>query len=173
MRQKLFQILVYLGIGLAISACGTNPSPPAVLNVALERGSVPSGTTNSFSSSYRISADKVNGEYRSQPFFSVIRIPAGASYVEGTSHVLFQSNREPDSKGLCADGSSFLSFNFSEGEFISSNKTDPFIGVIVLKLLLQSEADKELVRAEASDSPIDPCGSLDDSESVMLRVYGN
>lgn len=167
------RVLVYcMVLFFCLSSCASNPSPPAVLDVSLDKGYVLAGTTNKVSATYRISATKVSGNYVSESFSSIVNIPIGASYVEGSSLILFQSGRVPDLHGLCPDGRSYLIYNFKGGEFIDTNESDPFIGVIVFDLLLQADANKqEVVVAASETSGIDPCGPLD-GESARIGISG-
>ncbi len=158
---------VFLSIG-----CGSdNPDPPAVKSISITEGWVRAGNFVTVSISYRDGAAKVGGELVSDPFSSVVTLPPGATYVEGSSMILFQSGRAPDARGTCPDGRTFLVYNFNPGEFVVPEGFNPFIAVLEINVVLQLEANKARLYTNASPEPAaDPCAPLDDPSGVTFGV---
>ena len=168
--MKFSQIILTTFVAVLLSSCGDNPSPPAVQDITLDDNSVVEGSTLTVATSYRLSAPKSEG-FTSEPFYSIINIPAGATYVPGTSNILFQSGRNPDSIGQCPDGRTWLRYSFASGEFEDSDKFDPMIGVIEFNIVVSLAADdQDVVAVASSEEQADPC-TLIDGESITLSVY--
>lgn len=170
MKSNLF--LSALAFVLFSSGCGSdNPDPPAVRSMSLTEGTVKAGSFVTVSISYRDGATKVAGQLESDPFSSVVTIPPGATFVEGSSLILFQAGRAPDARGTCPDGTTFLVYNFNPGELVVPEGFNPFIAVLEINVVLQLQANKEKLYANAQPGPIaDPCAPLENPSSVTFGV---
>ena len=164
-----YLFIAFLAVNL--TGCGDNPTPPAVQDISLDDNStVSAGTVLKVAVSYRVDAQKTDSVYSGGGFSSVISIPIGATYNEGSSEILFQSQRAPDEKGLCPDGRTYLVYNFGPNEFEDPDSFDPFIGVIDFNVTLQTAADnRELIASASSLPPSDPCAPIE-GESVEFSV---
>ena len=157
-------------LAAVLAACSSNPNPPAVQDITVNKGKVDPGSIVTLSATYRMSAPKQHETRVSEAFSSVITLPVGATLVPHTTRILFQNERPADSQGTCADGRAWFLFNFQEGEFIDDLGYDPLVAVLSMDLVLQVEANKGLAIASADPAaPADPCGPLD-GQSVTLTV---
>lgn len=163
--------LALVALLVSLSACGSNPSPPAVENVSLRHGSLPAGSTQTVDVLYRLKASGSGSDYQTEAFSSLVSLPPGASFVAGSSSIINQGPRVPDAQGSCPDGRSYLLFNFAPGEIQDSFNFEEFTAPIGFDVVLQLPAEKGIVTANASTSaPADPCMLIEGEESATFRV---
>ena len=158
MRSNLIFLLV---ISSFLLSCSSNSSPPAVEDVAMTSGSVVAGGRVVVWATYRVAAVKTSTGYQTTGFSSVIALPVGATYIPASSTIINQGDRAPDENGNCADGRTFLVYNFKTGEIADQFDYKDFAMSLSFDVTLQLPANKAEVIASAEESPYaDPCGPL-------------
>jgi len=175
MRIKFIFVLCAFraaSIAAGLTGCSSDESAPSVQDITFTYGSVAAGSIEQVSISYRVTNINNSSEDSSEAFASVVTLPIGAGYVDGSSAVLNGKNRPPDAQGRCPDGRSYLLYNFQAGEFSDQYQFDTFIGVIQFNVLLLAVADDQdlIVSADAA-APADPCGPLS-GDSATFSVFG-
>ena len=121
-----------------------------------------------------VAATEVEGERISDPFYSLVLLPTGASVVPGSSAILDQASKAPDDTGACPDGRTFLRFNFKPGEIANPFHFSKFAAVLVFQIVADRAANETQIIADSALEPYaDPCLTPLDSANASLSVLEN